>query len=302
MDTFEKCWLASEKHAWRYHEALNKLEFDFSKRFLPRRICGEFLPPWLSPEAQRTMNQLRGHSYAHIFSYLEEIIIKLTHGSANQYVHVDNSALSAMLRFAEEETKHQRMFELMKKRLLGGLGFIPKVLPDKETFAKQVCEHSPFAVYLLTLMLEFLTQRHYVECFREEKNGLDPWFVKVFRLHWTEEAQHTRIDILELNRIAETMSEDEISESINEFRQLLKQLKLVLILQNKLDLASFETSQSYALAKPQRTEFLEALNREFLWTFIISGLEHESFQSIYQQLAPATADTISEIIEQVLAA
>lgn len=210
MDSFEKCWLTSEKVNWRFQEAFGSLQFDFTKRFLPSRLCGYEQPAWLGPKKLHILNQLRGFSYAHLFLFVEEFIIKLTLNSANKYIHRDNSAFSAMLRFTEEEAKHQRMFTLMKKQLVEGFGFQQAEIANKKEVAQQICSKSPFAVYLLTLVVEFLTQRHYIECFSEEKDLLDPAFVKIFRLHWTEESQHTRIDALELQAIAKRMTESEL--------------------------------------------------------------------------------------------
>jgi hypothetical protein len=202
-----------------------------------------------------------------------------------------------MLRFAEEETKHQRMFVVMNDRLAEGFGFRPGELPDREGVAKRVGENSPLAVHLVTITLEFLTQRHYVECFCEERDKLYPGFVKVFRLHWTEEAQHTRIDALEIRALAGNMSPSEIRTSVEEFIVILRTLQELLAAQDVLDLGSLEQVLDCTFEQAQRAELLAALNKEFLWVFILSGLEHASFQALYEEVIPAGCAGISEIIE-----
>jgi hypothetical protein len=37
MDSFEKCRLAFEKANWQFKDAMDGLEFDFSKQFLPEK-------------------------------------------------------------------------------------------------------------------------------------------------------------------------------------------------------------------------------------------------------------------------
>jgi len=300
VDSFEKCRLASEKATWRFKDAIEGLVFDFEKQFLPDRLCGHSQPSWLSPKARRTLNHLRGFSYAHIFLFVEEFIIPLACNSANSYLYTNKSALSAMLRFAEEETKHQRMFIYLKDRLAEGLGFRPEELPDQETVAQQLCERSPLALYLVTIALELLTQRHYIECFNEDRDKLDPGFVKIFRLHWTEEAQHTRIDALEIRALAAKLSAAELRSAAEEVVTILITLKELLAAQDVLDVGSLEHVLDCKFTEVQRRELLLSLNKEFLWVFILSGLEHPSFSALYSEVIPSDCVQVSQIIETLI--
>jgi hypothetical protein len=300
MDTFELCRIASERAAWSFESALDGLRLDFDRRFLPGRLCGTHLPDWLTPETKRSLNQIRGFGYAHLFLFVEQFIIQETCSTAANYVHVDMEALSALLKFTDEETKHQRMFVLVKDLIEEGLGFRPGELPNMEEVARAVCSNSSFAVYMLTLMIEWFTQRHYVECFGDDEADLDPGFVKVFRLHWTEEAQHARIDAIQLRALAASMTLEEIGIAVNEFLGLLQSLHSLLQQQDALDLASLEEAIGERFSDAQRDELLIALNAESLWTFIISGLEHPSFQAVYNELVPAEMFPIPAVIGTVL--
>jgi len=295
MDTFNRCRLASEKVAWVFDEALSDLSFDHDKRFLPSMLCGKQLPSWMSRTESRTLNQIRGYSYAHIFECVEEFILWQTCQTATGYVHRDIDAVSAVLNFASEEAKHQRMFMLVKQLLEQDFGFRPGELPDKEGVARAVCANSPFAVYLLTLTIEWLTQRHYVECFSEEEASLDLGFVRIFRLHWTEEAQHARLDALELEALANAMSSEELEAAVDEYVALLFSLKGLLATQDELDLQSLETALGKPFEADKRAELLRAMNKEYLWTFIVSGLEHKAFQLTYNKLVPERMGSVLEL-------
>ena len=296
MDSFELCRIASEKACWSYSEALDGLEFDFEKRFLPARVCGQKLPDWLSTDQTRILNQVRGFSYAHIFLFIEQFVIQQTCTSATGYVHQDSEALSALLGFSSEEIKHQRMFLRMKDLIETGLGFRPGELPDKEQVARHVCSHSPFAVYMLILTLEWLSQRHYVECFRDEEADLDSGFVRVFRLHWTEEAQHARLDAVQLRALASSMAPEDLEASLVELNDLLHAMAGLLRNQDKLDLDSFESALGEPFSPSRRQELLAALHEEWLWTFLVSGLEHASFQAVYGDVVPEEMLGVEDLI------
>ncbi len=295
MDTFQLCHADAERAAWSFDESVRGLEFDFQKRFLPSCICGQSLPEWLDSTARLKLNQIRGFSYAHIFLFVESLIIEQTCSSALGYVHEDNEALSALVRFTEEETKHQRMFELVKDRLVQGFGFTPGELGDKEGIARSVNEKPPFSVFLLILVLEWLTQRHYVECFKDEEVELDPGFVTVFRLHWTEEAQHARMDAVQLRRLAASMSRREIEVAAGDFVGLLRLFGSLLSEQDQLDLQSLEQVQGETFSPEQREELLACLNREWIWTFLVSGLEHAAFRSVFQAVVPEELLSFGEL-------
>jgi hypothetical protein len=299
MDTFEMCRIAAEKASWSYDESVSDLRFDFSKLFLPAGLCGSHLPKWLTPTARTALNHIRGFSYAHIFLFVEEIIIPQVCRAASNYIHSDSEALSALLRFTDEETKHQRMFVHVKSLIAEGLGFQPAELPNKEEVARTINRHSSFAVFLLTLALEWLTQRHYIECFQDMEDKLDSGFVKIFRLHWREEAQHARLDALELQALAQKMSHDEIKIGVDEFADICQNVKLLLREQDQLDLKSLEIALGETFEKPRRSELLNALHKEYLWVFLKSGLEHKSFKAVYKGVVPAGILGVDDIAKNL---
>jgi len=245
----------------------------------------------------RLLNQIRGYSYAHLFEFIEQFIVFQACETASGYVHQDSDAVGAVLNFANEETKHQRMFVLVKSLIEEGFGFRPAALPDKEGFAREICQRSAFAVYLMTLMLEWLTQRHYIECFNRNEARVDPGFVRVFRLHWTEEAQHARIDTLELEALAATMTDGEIRDAVDEFVDMLRTLSDVVQTQDQMDLETFERAIGRSFPAGKREDLLRAMHKEYLWAFIVSGLEHRAFQRTYTALVPEGAPTVFDLSE-----
>ena len=163
----------------------------------------------------------------------------------------------------------------------------PKVVGGANELANRICAHSPFSVFLVALCLEWLTQKHYVECFQEEEGVLDPAFQKVFRLHWMEEAQHARVDALHLRRIAPSLTEAELERGLAEMEAILAYLREVVEQQDAYDVESFSKICGRSLSPAEESEILAALKRESRWTFFDSGLQHKAFKSLCQDLFPA---------------
>ena len=67
------------------------------------------------------LNQIRGNSYCHIFAFVEEYIVPLVIDRARTDVYGDETRLWSLLRFAEEEVKHQEMLRRASRAVPGRL-------------------------------------------------------------------------------------------------------------------------------------------------------------------------------------
>src|SRR5690606_4367921 len=83
----------------------------------------------------------------------------------------------------------------------------------------EVLRHDPLAVALVILMIEWMTQSHYLDSVRDD-GGLDPLFKSLLRHHWMEEAQHAKRDTLMVEALAEGRSEPEIQAALDEFLEI----------------------------------------------------------------------------------
>ena len=92
----------------------------------------------LTDNEKRLLNQIRGNSYCHIFAFVEEYIVPLVIDRARADVYGDETRLWSLLRFAEEEVKHQEMPGIYYSYL--GYG-IAKVRGQKQEGLK-LCEHA----------------------------------------------------------------------------------------------------------------------------------------------------------------
>jgi hypothetical protein len=294
VDSFEQCRISSERATWSFEKEIQGLQFDFERDFLPNGLLRGGFPDWMTSEERLLMNQIRGFSYAHIFMFVEQFIIEETCAAATEYLRSDRHALSALLRFADDETKHQKMFLKVKDLVGEGLSVPPKAVGGMEDVAESLRAFSPFAVFLSTLHFEWMTQQHYVEFFQVAKGSVDPGFMKVFRLHWTEEAQHARIDALQLRRLAA-----DLSASDDEFWEIMLSLRFVVREQDMLDLESFENNIGRVLGEAERASVLSSLEESSFWVFFLSGLRHKSLRSLYEELAPEGAPSLKWVEERL---
>lgn len=95
------------------------------------------------------------------------------------------------------------------------------------------------AVLLVTLHLEIITQAHYVDAMKD--NGdVEPLFVSLFKHHWLEEAQHAKLDVLELEKLREGASPEQIALAEQEYIEILHAFAGLLGRQAALDAGSGE--------------------------------------------------------------
>ena len=109
----------------------------------------------------------------------------------------DHTAIRTLVRFADEELKHQMLFARYRRSFDKGFGVPCEVLSSAAEVAGVILGKHRIAVMLITLHIEWMTQQHYTESVKDD-SGVDPLFKKLLKHHWLEEAQHARIDALEL--------------------------------------------------------------------------------------------------------
>jgi hypothetical protein len=99
--------------------------FDLAHTFLPDGLSlADELPSW-TPAEQRFMSQVQGRTYANMFGLVERFIgAKMLEVSRDHWLG-DQVALEAIVRFTDEELKHQALFrrieQLDGQRHAGGL-------------------------------------------------------------------------------------------------------------------------------------------------------------------------------------
>lgn len=274
---------ASLQHSWTVDDAFQGRTFDFSKPFLPDRIAGVQAISCLTDDEKRTLNQIRGQSYFHLFAFVEEFIVPMVLASATRDVYGDETRLWSLLRFAEEEVKHQEMMRRAIEQFTRGFGSEAGLIDGREVVAAEVLKASRLGGLLLTSAIEWFVQLHYLEHVRDDQE-LDPLFRDLLRFHWIDESRHARLDSLLIAEVAAETPDAERESSIDEVLQLGLAIDGLLTQQIELDLDALERAIGRSLDPQQREEVRSAQQRAYRWTFLVSGLQHPKFVEIVEAL------------------
>ena len=177
---YAKCIELSERIAWKINEVFTKeASLNFRLPFMPSTMFRAGELPFLSAEETLKLNQIYGNSYRYLFYFDEAYIINMAMEHARAELYGDEDNLRAMLRFAEEEVKHQQMFMRFGEMFERDFGSACDLVESPQAVAEVILSKSPMAVTLVTLHLELITQAHYVDCMRDS-NELEPLFRSLF--------------------------------------------------------------------------------------------------------------------------
>jgi hypothetical protein len=199
--------------------------------------------------------------------------------NAMRDVYGDETRLWSLLRFAEEEVKHQEMMRRACEQFAEGFGSHCELIAGREAVAQAVLSTSPLAALLLTSLIEWFVQLHYVEHVRDDQD-LDPLFRDLLRYHWIDESRHAKLDALLIDEVATVLSDEDRDRAIDEVLDLGSAIDGLLAQQMGLDIEALERATSRDFAADERDQIRSAQQRAYRWTFLVSGLEHPKFVQI----------------------
>lgn len=283
---YEQVVELSERLAWKLNDIVPAgAALDFSKPFMPGAMFQAGALGFLDADARRKLNQIYGNSYRHLFHFVETYIVELAMRMATAARGGDDDAVRAHLRFAEEEVKHQQMFLRFGELFERGFGTPCDLVDGAGVVAEFILSRSPMGVLLVTLHLELVTQAHYVDSMRDS-GELEPLFRSMFKHHWLEEAQHTKLDAMELIRMRQAASPAEVQEAIDDYFAIAGAFAGLLAAQAAKDVASLERA-TRPLGAAERAQVEEAQKRSYQRSFLWYGVTHKQFLGVLSEHFPA---------------
>lgn len=269
---------------WRIEDVLGAKRFDPSKRWLPEKLSGAGAIAFLDDDERRALTHVELAAYAHLFGYVEEFIAPKVGALARDFEIDHRAAFDALTNFAAEEVKHINLFRAVRERVDAQLGFELERLGDEAATARFVLSKSGGAVLLFTAALEWMTQRHYVEAFKDDA-ALDPLVQDVFKAHWLEESQHAKLDHLETLRAFAAMDAAQRDRAIDELIELVTAVDGLLQRQVEHDVANLSRRLGRAFDDEQAREIRDAVLRAKRWVFLHSGVTHPRFQELLLEVS-----------------
>ena len=299
--TYQSCIQNSEKVSWKISDVLPETAvLDYSKRFLPDVLTASEGFAFLSPKERLVLNQIRGNSYLYLFRFVEEYIIAMVIQHVDAEVFGNENILRALLRFAEEEVKHQQLFVKFGELFAKSFGVPCNVAGNPEEVAGFIMQKSAMAVLLMTLHIELFTQHHYTASVRDnEAEGLDPLFKSMLKHHWLEESQHAKIDALELDRLASDSTSEMRQTAVNDYLDILQAFDGLLLGQVNLDIESLHAKTGRALNPAEREEFIKVQHRSYRFVFLVLGLTNPTFAKHIAVFSPESAAKVAAMIKSL---
>ena len=286
---------ASEKVAWTVDGVFQDRRIDPSKLIVPAAWVGTDGVPFLRDREQLVLNHCRAFSYVHLLGNYEEFIpLHLTDGVPEAW-QGDRAHLRALLRFGEEELKHQELFRRAEAVLEASCGheFGRHFDAGKVTvtaFTDAILEFPVLSRFLVLLALEWGTQRHYVDSIRDhsEQRG-DPLYVDVLKAHWLEEAQHAKTDALEVARLARDRSPAELRDAFDGVAGLGGLVDATFAGQVSQEIDTFQQVTGRALSDEETGTLRDRLHRSMSASIAGVALGHPSFTRVALELSPEGA-------------
>jgi len=257
--------------------------FDTAHKFLPDglSLAGEFTT--LSPGERRFVSQIQGRTYANIFGLVERFINAKVLELSHDHWFGDQVALEALVRFSDEELKHQALFRRID-------GMIGDVLPsgyrfdvDANGVAHAVLGKSTWAVLALTLDIELFTLLHYVESIAPDPE-LSEIFKDVCLFHWKEESQHAILDELEIVRNDAEMTAGQRDRAVTEFIELVAAVDGILQAQAGNDASYFVAACGRTVDAAEAVAIEAAFLKAYRWQYIHSGAQQPHFGKVLSSL------------------
>jgi hypothetical protein len=296
-ERYARCIDSSKRVRWDIEtDVIRGRRLDRARKFLPDGLTLVNKLDFLSPDEKIYFSQVQGRTYANMFGLVERYLGAKVLELSRDYWLGDQVALEALVRFGDEELKHQELFRGIET-------MTAEVMPPGYSFAwnpnevaAAVLSKSSWAVLALTLHIELFTQSDYRESIRENAN-LSELYKDVFFFHWKEECQHAIMDELEWRRLDAGTSDAARDIAVDELIQLVSAVDGIVQGQAAADRDYFVRTCGRRLTEFETGMVQLTLLEAYRWQYILSGARHPHFAST---LAGLTTDAQLERIHDAL--
>ena len=298
---YAKCVEVSKRIRWDIDDDLIRgREFDFGQKFLPDGLSLIHELDFLNRDEQRLVSQIQGRSYANIFGLVERFInAKVLEVSRDHWLG-DQTALEALIRFSDEELKHQELFRRVEWMIGEGMPEGYRFLPDPNAVASAVLSKSTWAVLALTCHIELFTQAHYKQSIAPD-HELSALFKDIFLYHWREESQHAILDEIEWTREHASLSAEERDRAVDDLIDLVGAVDGILQVQSEADAEYFERICGRALDAGEVERLKAVLLKAYRWQYIVSGVQEPRFAALLGELTTeAQRQRVGEALAPIL--
>jgi hypothetical protein len=281
---YQKCIDASKRVRWDIErDVIRGRTFDFGEHFLPNGLSKVDQIGGLSRDEQRLLSQIQGRTYANLFALVERFIgIKVLELTRAHWFD-DQTALEALVRFSDEELKHQELFRRIEALIAEGMPAGYRCAADPNEMARLVLGKSTWAVLALTCHIELFTQAHYRESIDGDES-VSELYKDVFLYHWKEESQHTILDEMEWVQEDARLSDEQRERAVSDFIELVFAIDNLLVQQAAADTAYFAKVCGRTLSADERREVAVGVLAAYRWQYVTSGFQEPRFSRLLSEM------------------
>jgi hypothetical protein len=298
---YARCIDASRRIRWDIdRDVIRGRELDFARKFLPDGLSRVAAAPFLDSADVRLLSQIQGRTYANVLGLLERYIGAKTLEISRDHWFGDQVALEALVRFADEELKHQELFRRLERMAAAGMPPGYRFSPQPNDVAHAVLSKATWAVLALTLHIELAMLVHYRSSIEPDANLSDLW-KDAFLFHWKEESQHAILDELEWRREDARLDAAGRDRAVDDLVDLVGAVDAILMSQASADADYFLVAarRSYALAEAKAIQ--ELLSKAYRWQYIASGVRLTRFAETLKSMAtPAQMERVGKALAPIL--
>jgi hypothetical protein len=279
-ERYAKCVEVSKRIRWDIdRDVIRGRKFEFSKKFLPDGLSKVGMLDFLSKDEKRLVSQIQGRTYANIFGLVERYIgAKVLEISRDHWLG-DQVALEALVRFTDEELKHQELFRRVERMVASGMPGGYTFLPKPNDVATAVLSKCTWAVLALTCHIEIFTLAHYRHSIEADPELSETW-KDVFLFHAKEESQHAILDELEWQREDAKLTPAERDKAVDDLIALVAAVDGILQVQAAADTDYFLRVCDRTFGKAEVQKIGDTMLKAYRWQYIGSGVSDERFQRI----------------------
>ena len=298
---YARCIKASKKAAWEIdRDVLRGRKFDFSHKFLPDGLSKVDGLAFLTQPERRSLSHVQGRTYAYLFGLVERFIGAKVLEQSRDHCLGDQVALEALMRFGDEELKHQELFRRVEALIAHGMPGGYSTVANPNEVARVVLSKSTWAVLALTCHIELFVQSHYEHSI-EADDSLSPLFKDIFRYHWRDECQHVILDELEWRRVDALLTPDERDAAVSDLIDLVAAVDGIVQGQATLDVAYFLRLCDRNFSDDEQRAIKELFVKAYRWQYIVSGVQHRHFGRLLTELTtPAQMERIQRALAPIM--
>jgi hypothetical protein len=284
VNRYARCVEVSKRVRWEIdRDVFRGRELDFSKKFLPDGLSGVRDMAFLSAEEQRLASQIQGRTYANMFGLVERFIGAKILELSRDHGLGDQAALEALVRFTDEELKHQELFRRLEAMTAAGMAHGYSFAPQPNDVASVVLGRSTWAVLGLTCHIELFTLAHYRQAIEPDADLSELW-KDVFLYHWLEESQHAILDELEWTREDAKLTTKQRDAGVTDLIELVRAVDGILQVQAAADSEYFIAACGRDLSHGEADSVRDSVLRAYRWQYIGSGVTDERFLEVLMGL------------------